>query len=273
MSGWNAAWSLARELKLGRELPSNPSMQNDLDADGEVGSSSQAPLPGSRTPGSITEEEREERRRIWWLVYTVDRHLSLCYNKPLFLLDVECDGLLQPMDDTLWQAGDNYSGDSSIHISSPNGSAFVRRRGPNFECTSHSIFGYFLPLMTILGEIVDLTHAKNHPRFGASFRSAQEWEDYASVIRQQLEDYGRSLKEFERRHLSHSLTDESPGGPDGIASPSASVHTSNSRMSQESDIQTKIVVAYGTHVMHVLHILLTGMRPTLLSRFRLTNLM
>ena len=40
--------------------------------------------------GVITEEEREERRRIWWLVYVVDRHLALCYNRPLFLLDIEC---------------------------------------------------------------------------------------------------------------------------------------------------------------------------------------
>ena len=248
-------------MKLGRELPVSPSQTGqDLDADGEADSSSHAPLPGSRTPGSITEEEREERRRIWWLVYTVDRHLSLCYNKPLFLLDVECDGLLQPMDDTLWQAGDSYSGDSSIHISSPNGSAFVRRRGPNFECTSHSIFGYFLPLMTILGEIVDLTHAKNHPRFGVGFRSSEEWDTYANEIRMQLQIYEQSLKDFEKRHLSHNQPDESPGGPnlDGITSPAASVHTSTSRMSQESDIQTKIVVAYGTHVMHVLHILLTG---------------
>ena len=114
--------------------------------------------------------------------------------------------------------------------------------------------------MTILGEIVDLTHAKNHPRFGVGFRSSEEWDAYANEIRMQLQIYEQSLKDFERRHLSHNQPDESPGGPslDGITSPAASVHTSTSRMSQESDIQTKIVVAYGTHVMHVLHILLTG---------------
>jgi hypothetical protein len=144
---WNAAWSLARELKLGRELPQNPMPQqsgevvNDVDAEGEADDD----VPNQS--GMITEEEREERRRIWWLVYTVDRHLALCYNRPLFLLDIECDGLLQPMDDTLWQAGEFYTGDSSIHITSPSGTPRIRRRGPNFECTGHSIFGYFLPLM------------------------------------------------------------------------------------------------------------------------------
>ncbi|KFY85076.1 hypothetical protein V500_08732 [Pseudogymnoascus sp. VKM F-4518 (FW-2643)] len=266
---WNAAWSLARELKLGRELPpsSIPQPDNDVDADGEAEDDLETPHPPTGSPGSITEEEREERRRIWWLVYTVDRHLSLCYNKPLFLLDVECDRLLQPMDDTLWQSGEFYSGDSSLHITSPNGSARIRRKGPNFECTGHSIFGYFLPLMTILGEIVDLNHAKNHPRFGVGFRSAQEWDDYANEITQQLEAYGRSLKDFELRHLS--VNDENPGanngaGADGMAmgqndtSSPHSVNTTTSRMTTESDIQTRIVVAYGTHVMHVLHILLTG---------------
>ncbi|OBT43424.1 hypothetical protein VE00_06168 [Pseudogymnoascus sp. WSF 3629] len=266
---WNAAWSLARELKLGRELPPSPIPQpdNDVDADGEADDDLETPHPPTGSPGSITEEEREERRRIWWLVYTVDRHLSLCYNKPLFLLDVECDRLLQPMDDTLWQSGEFYSGDSSLHITSPNGSARIRRKGPNFECTGHSIFGYFLPLMTILGEIVDLNHAKNHPRFGVGFRSAQEWDDYANEITQQLEAYGRSLKDFELRHLS--VNDENSGanngtGSDGMpmgqndTSSPHSVNTTTSRMTTESDIQTRIVVAYGTHVMHVLHILLTG---------------
>jgi hypothetical protein len=273
---WNAAWSLARELKLGRELPQNPASMpsqppetvNDVDADGEADDD----LPN--TAGMITEEEREERRRIWWLCYTVDRHLALCYNRPLFLLDIECDGLLQPMDDTLWQAGDFYTGDSSIRITSPSGTPRIRRRGPNFECTGHSIFGYFLPLMTILGEIVDLYHAKNHPRFGVGFRSAQEWDDHASEIARQLEAYGQSLKDFESRHLSapneeqtdksnmEGITSTNPTSHiehNDIGTPSVhSVHTSSSAHISEADIQTRIVVAYGTHVMHVLHILLTG---------------
>jgi hypothetical protein len=269
---WNAAWSLARELKLGRELPqampSQPSETvHDVDADGEADDD----LP--HASGMITEEEREERRRIWWLCYTVDRHLALCYNRPLFLLDIECDGLLQPMDDTLWQAGEFYTGDSSIHITSPSGTPWIRRRGPNFECTGHSIFGYFLPLMTILGEIVDLYHAKNHPRFGVGFRSAQEWDDHASEIARQLEAYGQSLKDFETRHLSappeeqtdkmtmEGITSTQPNTLEhnDIGTPSVhSVHTATSAHISEADIQTRIVVAYGTHVMHVLHILLTG---------------
>lgn len=265
---WNAAWSLARELKLGRELPASvPSIVqgnngNDIDADGET----EDGLGNNVAPGTVSEEEREERRRIWWLTYIVDRHLALCYNRPLFLLDIECEGLLQPMDDTEWQNGNFNAHTTDPALSEPPGSEGVRVRGPHFECTGHSIFGYFLPLMTILGEIVDLHHARNHPRFGISFRSAREWDDQQAEIVRHLEAYEQSLKIFEQKHFNASSEDkneqsatlEMPSELDQIGSPSGrSVHTSSSRMT-ESDIQTRIVMSYGTHVMHVLHILLTG---------------
>jgi xylanolytic transcriptional activator XlnR len=266
---WNAAWSLARELKLGRELPPStptlnphPEGHHEVDADGEA---EDGLGQGSNT---ITEEEREERRRIWWLVYTVDRHLALCYNRPLFLLDIECDGLYQPMDDTAYQNGQfhEFATDPSVLATEP-APAGLRRRGPVFECSGHSIFGYFLPLMTILGEIVDLHHARNHPRFGASFRSSREWEEQIAEITRHLEAYEHSLKKFEQMNISsHQNGDEklengNESLPHDVGTPSVhsvhSVHTSSSRMT-ESDIQTRIVIAYGTHVMHVLHILLTG---------------
>lgn len=121
--------------------------------------------------------------------------------------------------------------------------------------------------MTILGEIVDLYHAKNHPRFGIGFRSAQEWDDHASEIARQLEAYGQSLKDFETRNLSTPI-EEAEKPMEGIdthtdhaeiGTPSVhSIKTTSSAHISEADIQTRIVVAYGTHVMHVLHILLTG---------------
>jgi hypothetical protein len=269
---WNAAWSLARELKLGRELPpSRPPLQEDGSGIDEDGADENDVY--RNTPDFVTEEEREERRRIWWLVYIVDRHLALCYNRPLFLLDIECDGLLQPMDDTTWQRG-NFS---SIIKTDPNVLGSVgdearvddgRPRGPRFECRGHSIFGYFLPLMTILGEVVDLHHARNHPRFGVSFRSACEWDMQAAEITKHLELYEQSLKRFEQKHLPKAPEEKAEGGLENgehlgamgdIGTPSVhSVHTNASSRLTESDIQTRIVLAYGTHVMHVLHILLAG---------------
>ncbi|KAF2157785.1 hypothetical protein K461DRAFT_317826 [Myriangium duriaei CBS 260.36] len=265
---WNAAWSLARELKLGRELPPNPPQhpQDDLGAgnhgDGDLnlkhpgqGQQQHQYHPNVPQPGVVSDEEREERRRIWWLLYTVDRHLALCYNRPLFLLDVECDGLLQPENETVWQSGDYYPPENYEQ------SLYFRRRGPCFECTGHGIFGYFLPLMTILGEIVDISHAKNHPRFGIRFRTGHEWDDQINEISNQLESYGRSLREFEARFIPHPEGGEKQYKGDGhheTNSPSVhSTSTSTTRMT-EAVLQTRIVVAYGTHLMHTLHILLNG---------------
>ncbi|KAH8681313.1 fungal-specific transcription factor domain-containing protein [Xylariales sp. PMI_506] len=246
---WNAAWLLARELKLGRELPPSASYTGPGTNDGGLAN-------GDGSEIMITEEEREERRRIWWLAYIVDRHLALCYNRPLFLLDVECQGLLQPLDDTEWQNGDICSGAVDRTFSAE------RFRGPHYECTGHSIFGYFLPLMTILGEIVDLHHARNHPRFNV-FR---EWDFQAQEITRHLEEYERSLKRFEHKQFGVNIeeTHEQPvllelhGDSEQDDSPSARSGLTNISRTTESETRTKTVISYSTHVMHVLHILLTG---------------
>ncbi|KAK5806695.1 hypothetical protein VI817_000953 [Penicillium citrinum] len=264
MRWWTAAWSLARELKLGRELPPNATSKQD----GELERESEIDINGIKKPSSssilnplgggsansavnLTEEEREERRRIWWLLYVMDRHLALCYNRPLTLLDKECEGLLQPMNDDIWQAGD---------FSSAN----YRRAGPAFECTSHSTFGYFLPLMSILGEIVDLQHARNHPRFGLHFRNSGEWEVQAMEITRQLDVYAQSLKEFEARYTSSVAlgTADNDTAMEGShlnhVSPSGRSSSTVGSHASQSIVHTKMVVAYGTHIMHVLHILLAG---------------
>ena len=265
MRWWNAAWTLARELKLGRELPgaaeSDDPRNGDLSADGIVDGTSSRQTTARASmkeslagtlPGVPNEEGREERRRVWWLLYTVDRHLALCYNRPLFLLDVECESLLQPLNDVDFQAGNFYSSDPGI---SPSSQPY-RTRGPNFLCTGHSIFGYFTPLMSILGYIVELNQARNHPRFGQTSRHVAEWDDRAAEITSQLEAYGHSLKEFEARQIDES-NNLDRAGADSCAPSLNSIHPSNSRVT-DAIIQTRIVVAYGSHIMHVLHILITG---------------
>lgn len=260
MRWWNAAWTLARELKLGRELPPTPMESEQTHADEiSINGVTQNTLPEQLTaktnhrgslpanvPGVVNKEEREERRRTWWLLYTVDRHLALCYNRPLFLLDIECENLLQPMNDDDFHAGRFYGNDPGTYPASP-----YRTRGPIFLCTGHSIFGYFTPLMAILGYIVDLQQARNHPRFGLSSRSVADWDDRATEITSQLEAYGQSLKEFEARNLH----DPTKAEKSSAVMPSGA---STSSQSTDSIVQTKTVVAYGTHIMHVLHILIAG---------------
>ncbi|KAF1936705.1 xylanolytic transcriptional activator 2 [Clathrospora elynae] len=239
---WNAAWSLARELKLGRELPQGPVKERDGHAgaattetgDIDVGisdcSHSAAQVPVGTPSAAIVEEMKEERRRLWWLLYMVDRHLGLCYNRPLAMLDNECEDLFQPVPDTLWQAGEFYTGHSG-----------PRRRGLNFQCTSHDVFGFFLPLMTILGDIVDLNAQKNHPRFG----QRTSWELHEAEITRQLERYAYSIEEFKAQH-GCGPTEESQA------------NTSPDPVRSEWIHQTRKVAAYATHIMHVLHILLHG---------------
>ncbi|PBP25626.1 hypothetical protein BUE80_DR003519 [Diplocarpon rosae] len=232
----NAAWSLVRVLELARDLAQvelqHPADQGyDDDPDGE-----DEDLPIS----SISKEERGERRRKRWLCYSVDLYLALCHNMPLFLLDIECDDLLQPMEHTLWQAGSFYIDYSSIHITSPNCSPRIRRRGPEFERTWHSVFEHFLPLMRILGEIVDVENAENHPRFRVGIRLAQD------------------RQESEARSIGTSKPDgkiEGNAEPKDIVTPSiCSVRAASSANVSEAEIQIRIAVA---HVMRVLHISLT----------------
>ncbi|KZM25963.1 DNA binding [Ascochyta rabiei] len=237
---WNAAWSLAREMRLGKEIVTPPPELYDEEATGNFNERN-ATL-------ETTEEQREECRRMWWLLYTMDRHLALCYNRPLSFTDVECAGLLQPFDDHVWQSGDFFE-DSAQSLPDPT----FRRRGPAFECTGHSsIFEFFLPLMTILGEIVDLTHARNHPRFGAK----TNWDEYGMEISQRLDAYGRSLLEMQQRTVMENNADTHDPAPPGT--PSVRSSGPSSSKAQESVMHARIVVTYGTYLMHTFHVLLNG---------------
>lgn len=255
MRWWTAAWTLARELKLGRELPPNASQsgqdgdrEKETDDPAKQNSSSMLSTNGGNSDVNVTEEEREERRRLWWLLYATDRHLALCYNRPLTLLDKECSQLLQPMNDDLWQAGDFPS-------------ATYRAVGPPTECSGHSMFGYFLPLMAILGGIIDLQQAREHPRYGFAFAHGTERDQHVMALSQQLDAYGQSLKNFEARYTnSLALAENEPAeNPhlDHLSPSGRSSSTVGSRVN-ESIVHTKMVVAYGTHIMNVLHVLLAG---------------
>lgn len=246
---WNAAWSLARELKLSKEVPMTPPPEEGPEFKAELEPEHlNGPTSGQSAPINLTEEQREERRRVWWMLYTVDRHLALCYNRPLSLLDIECSDLQTPVSDDVWQSPALF-GNSAQSFSDPT---IRRSTGPIYECTGTSTFGFFLPLMSILGEIVEVHHARNHPRFG----SKTNWDDHSAEITRQLEVYGRSLQELKARAISEAQSEvHEPIHP---GTPSArSVNSSTSR-AQESLMRARIVVAYGTHIMHTLHILLNG---------------
>jgi arabinolytic transcriptional activator AraR len=217
----------------------------------------------------MTEEHREERRRAWWLLYIMDRHLALCYNRPLALLDAECEDLLLPLDEGSWQAG-------SIHTNSPkadgpqcavSGENNKRLIFPNFTCTGHSTFGFFLPLMIITGELIDLNQAKNHPTLGLRLQGMGAWDVHVSEVVRQLECYEASLRTFAGNSPDNPTAEASSFQPDQIHPTNPSI-PSQANVPDHRPVETNLtydhsshpqtVIAYASHVVHVLHILLIG---------------
>jgi hypothetical protein len=242
---WRATWALAKELKLGQEVgeASQHTLGNPDSPYEGAQSSTQGDSTYSIGGGSTTEEEKEERRRTWWLLFIADRHLALSFNTPLNILEAECH-LYQPLDDATWQDFDpDYPKD--------------RYFGPSTNFTGPGLFEFFLPLMVILGDIVDIHHRSYHPRFGAL-------ENIAAInqVESLLEEYEKSLNSVGHSpssSLGHSNTDFQPPRLPNIHSQFNLPHSPPAfPPSFSTEARTKIVIAYATHILHVLHILLHG---------------
>jgi hypothetical protein len=98
---------------------------------------------------------KEERRRLFWLVYCLDRHLALSFNMRLNLPEgTFC--VRTPLPEHLWQ-NLNTADPSCIPSCS---------LGPPTQISGTGFFEYFLPLAWVLGHIIDLHHNRNHPTLG-----------------------------------------------------------------------------------------------------------
>jgi len=156
---WNVAFNLARDLKLNQEVeifnPYHALVNHTFNCQCTV-----SPEIGS---DSISEVHREERRRTWWLLFLMDRHLALCYNRTLALLEAECRDLLLPLDDITWQNASQLHS----HGIKANGPRCMllpmgtgRMNGPPITCTGPGLFEFFLPLMTTTGHYWIITEPK-----------------------------------------------------------------------------------------------------------------
>lgn len=227
---WNIAFSLVREAKLYLELPDHKEGEADFTA---------TSLPGSPPFGEahifaslMSEEVKEERRRVWWFLYAIDRHLSLSYNKPLALLDSECQSLRQPCDDDAWQSDQVFSPSSIQNVG----------YGPWFECTGPTFFGFFLPLTALLGEIVYFVGAQNHPRFGISQSTLLDWKQWEKGISDRLDAYEMSLQLLVQAQTSTS----------SAASPSYT------HPETPISFRSQVVHAYAKVMIQILYVLLAG---------------
>ncbi|KAK9367896.1 fungal-specific transcription factor domain-containing protein [Lipomyces kononenkoae] len=166
---WHAAWGLARVLKLNVEA---------LKSKTDFGPAASGAL------GSLTEETREERRRVWWLLFMVDRHLALCYNRPISVVEHESRDVYQPCSDELWHS------DAELISAEIDPS---RLKGLSYRVTGSDVWGYFLPLMTLLGGIDDLHQLELSSTLAASPDMIGPVRD---DLRRKLDEFSQSIEEL-----------------------------------------------------------------------------
>lgn len=98
---------------------------------------------------------KEERRRLFWLIYCLDRHLALSFNMRLSLAEgTFC--VRNPLPERLWRSLD--TADLNSVPTCP--------LGPPTQISGTGFFEYFLPMARVLGHIIDLHHFRNHSTLG-----------------------------------------------------------------------------------------------------------
>lgn len=173
------------------------------------------------------EERKEERRRTWWLLYAMDRHLALCYNVPLQILDTRCQ-IYQPLEDEKWR-------NLELHLSDARSPR--RPFGPPSTISGTSFFGFFLPCMVVLGDIIELHHLRLNPRY-----SSLDNESFEKLIESALQQLVSSITCFSAGNQAIDVTEASP--------------VLLNKQSDSNVIQA--VTAYSTFLVNVLAILAYG---------------
>ncbi|RVX74480.1 hypothetical protein B0A52_01606 [Exophiala mesophila] len=244
---WNVAFNLARDLKLNEEVECRPT-NSDL-TDYQTTYNCQCTAMVDFGQDVMTEVQREERRRTWWLLFLMDRHLALCYNRSLALLEAECKGLLLPMDDIAWQSNQQphshgVRADGPRCMLLPMGVG--RAHGPPITYSGPGLFEWFLPLMVTTGHLLDYNRAKNNPVLaGSSMWSSQE-----RRITRQIDLFQESMDQ--QLASFRNPLDDSSLEKDSSWSPSPAVLTDDSEASHFA----RTVNGYASHVVSVLRILM-----------------
>lgn len=145
---WSAAYLLAKQLRFNEEC-------DNMD---------------------VTNQGKEERRRTWWLLYCVDRHQALSVRKSLSFRDAECQELLRPCDEAMWNSEIDDLG------------TLPRTSGISYQVADCSFFGFILPLMSVLGEIIELYNLQES-------ECGIDVEPMRNRIKEHLDTYDQSLSE------------------------------------------------------------------------------
>ncbi|OAL25724.1 hypothetical protein AYO22_04713 [Fonsecaea multimorphosa] len=193
-------------------------------------------------------EAQEERRRVFWLLFCLDRHLALAFNGTPNISDDECDVYI-PLPDDVWENFENVPSDLITE----------RSHGPPVLVTGTSFFEYFLPLMAIMGDVIHIHHRRYHPRFGAL-----DDQNSISMVEELFANCAQSISELENRYDTEELNGAIPASE--FLTPNSgfqesplnhAVGTSAGRR-PKSRALAQLVSSYSTFILHVLHVLLYG---------------
>ncbi|KAL6237929.1 hypothetical protein BDW75DRAFT_228287 [Aspergillus navahoensis] len=174
---------------------------------------------------------KEERRRLFWLIYCLDRHLGLSLNAAVNFPDgTFC--VAEPLPEAIWQSLETI----------PLTSLPPARLGPPSRISGYGFFEYFLPLATVLGHIIDFHHLQQHPLLGDTISHAAV-RKIEALICQREQDLAKLRAQLENPLLAQPAVD-----------------LFNAAHSPVSTVDSKkpLVIAYSSHMLHVFYILLHG---------------
>ncbi|KAJ5279837.1 hypothetical protein N7478_005209 [Penicillium angulare] len=187
---------------------------------------------------------KEERRRLFWLIYSLDRHLALSFNMRISLPEgTFC--VRNPLPETVWQ-----SLDTADLTYMP-----TCQLGPPTQITGCGFFEYFLPLASLLGHIIDMHHYRSHPNLGKFVPQAAVHQIEAMISQREQElDFLTSQMNGNPTNGSHSHGFSQP--TDGLSRMTEKFGTPKSGTSLQSKLH--LVHIYSTYLLHVFYILLHG---------------
>jgi hypothetical protein len=244
---WSKAVRLAQSMGLNR-----------VDAtEGEYHVNSRCPTPSHTCQGHDTGsgaqchaalEAQEERRRVFWLLFCLDRHLALAFNTIPNISDDECDVHI-PLPDDIWENFETV----------PSELLTQRPHGPPTLVTGTGFFEYFLPLMAIMGDVMHIHHRRYHPRFGTL-----DDQNSISMVEKLFANCAQSISDLESRYETEQLNGAIPASesltPNSGFQESPMTHVLGTPAVRrpKSRALAQLVTSYSTFILHVLHVLLYG---------------
>lgn len=182
---------------------------------------------GTEDP-TLDEEQNEERRRLWWASWIIDRHTALSFNLRTQLTDQDCPNLLYPHADEVWES------DETLPLRDPH-IAGNGHRTP-YHTAQPDFFGLYIPFARILGEILEYHFLRQQLAFNSD-------PIFLTSIRNNIQSH---LDEWSASFRKH----------DDLGILNHSTQTNVTTMTNQKCPPR--LIYYGNHLFHCLHILLYG---------------